>query len=528
MKYLSYFLYTIIFIIIWGLRPPISSDSLHGVLGSKPNVATSINPLQVNSKHSFHNLSNGTGFFKEKSAPVFYYKTEKDLYPIMLENKHGGGSLVLYKAFYGLFGEKYGFLIWHYLSGLLILFLLTRIINKLFNKKVASICSSMAALSPFLCFLYVFFISETLCLAIFLVVIDKLLNLKNDTKEYIYIGLLLSLGLYIRVNFLWLIIAAIPFLPKDIKVIRLMVLSGFLSSLPHIFLVDWNTFFSESLNYQMETDLAGNISFFLTSLVNSPLTFNFLWSEAYQAKMLGGLSYYLSDILSSTLLIAVTFFLIYSSKVNKNKYNVKIFISMVLFVISLLLSIKMKIDYSNYFYPLFVYQILILGVVLQKKSDKPKIKYFQVLLVVGILINLTRIYGSYLDKGPVTRHNLAITQKIVDEALSSNRTSFYTFGESDVGRYEYISNGKVAPIHLVKLVASGEIKTFVDGLDKLKKGSVVIPFKDEWAGWHWNWGPFEIERIKTISKHLGIEIFNEKIFYKNGEQAVWFFSFKKI
>lgn len=521
MKYIPYLIFSILFIFIWGLRPPISSDSFYGLSNRPLKIVEELSPRTYSSGHTFDSQNNETGLIREKESPVLFYKSSKTIYTLMLENKHSGLTIVLYKLFSHLIEPGLAFIIWHYLGGLLILFLLLRVLKILYDDNYKLI-SLVVSSSPFLIFLYVFFISEVFIFAFFLLIIENILNKKKETNFYL-IGLYCALGFYVRLNFLWLALAIIPFLEFRFKSYIKVLASCLVFSIPHIFLIDWSGLLSKAEYYQMNFGFVENISFFIFAFFNSWKSFTFLWDEGYQRSLFDPFSLFSSDVISLSLLIGFLIILIKNKLYNRNKFR-KIALASFIFVASLFFTLKLQVDYTNYFYPIFIFQVLVLGEVLRTISKQR----LRIVVASLFLINSSIVYVNYFLKDVVIRHNLNVAAKVVDE-LSKRRKDLYTVGESDIGKYEYLSRGKLKPVHLAKLINSKELATIYDVLEKTGEGTIAIPYKDEWSAWYLNWGDIESERVKALAKDLQINIHNEKIIYDNvGHKAVWIFDYNGV
>lgn len=519
MKYIPYLIYTILFFTIWGLRPPISSDSFHGLSDRPLNILNSFNPKEYSSVHAFNLKNEQTGLVRDKESPVLYFKTSETIYPLMLENKHSGITIVLYKIFSKLFSPLWGFVVWHFLGGLLILFLLIRVLKKIYDKEIVQIGSLLACGSPFLIYLYAFFISEILALAVFLYILG---DLYHKRVNYIKVGALIALGLLIRVNFLWLAVALLPFIGKDFKSYLKIALSTFLFSIPHILMVDWSTFFNRVSDFQMSFGFVENITYFIFSLANSWRSFIFLWNENYQVMLLSPVKLFGFDFVGILIIVLSTYIIVKLRKAERRNLK-KYFLSLFLFSCALFFSIKVKVDYTNYFYPIFIFQILIFSELVKYSSRK----WVSYLLLGLVVLNSSMVFHFYLRNDVVTRHNAKVALEVIKE-VKHRDGQLYTIGESDIGKYEYLSSSKVRPIHLSKTLINKEFKSFVDLLDNLESGTLAVPFQDEWSGWHWHWGRINPDYIKNMAKKFDVKIFNEKIIKKSsGEKAVWIFDFKK-
>jgi hypothetical protein len=517
-KFLPYLIYTIIFITIWGLRPPISSDSFHGLSDRPLNIVKSLKPLKYQSEHSFNEKNQKLGLIRQDSSPVLFYKTQKTIYPLMLENKHSGLTILPYKFMSMMFSSKVTFFIWHFVGGLLVLYLVQRLLKKIYSEEISHLFGVILSFSPLLIFLYVFFISEILGLVFFLLILERLEN--QNKRDDIIVGVLVALGLYVRVNFLWLALAIIPFIGKRYWAYLRIAVTGLIASIPHLFLVDWTMFFKRAADYQMDFSLYNNSMYFLYSFLGSWKSFIYLWDETYQVKLLSPMRVFGTDVIASIMFVLLVVGYRKAKSYERFKKNL---ISFFIFVIALFASIKLKADYTNYFYPVVIFQILIFSdLAFQLKNKK-----FSLVIGLCFMINSVFVYFNVLSKDLVSRHNLRVTERTIEE-ISKRKLTFYTLGESDVGRYEYLSNSQTQPIHLYSLINEKKLRTLFDVLEQTESGVIATPLRDEWSSWYWNWGEMDPTRVKQVAAKLGIKISNEVFIKKaSGENAIWIFDYRK-
>lgn len=504
---------------MWINNPPIPSDSLEGIV-KEPIVIEGIN-----NKHKAHK---NFEIISRSKPPVLIIKKEDYYLPILMQDKHSGLIIGLYKVLNDLIGlPGLLFKFWHFIAGLLQIFLLSKLLSKRYQSGViATLSTIIFAVHPLTVFDYGFFITESYTLIIFLIVLN-LLQSPNKTSG-LKLGALLALGFWSRVNFIWLAFSALgEFLKLSKKKLSALIISGFLFTAPYLGIINYDRLFGEVGGvYGERFEPLQNLSHFISLFFSTEESMSFLWSNHFYRNI--GLNNGLNFLMDPLFIATISLVLLWSIfERGKSLYEFKKeALSLLLFFMAMIISLGGLSTYANYIYPIRIWSALFFSIVLLNMYQRGnRGKVFCFVLTVCLSLSTFNTYKSYTSKGPVIWHNMSITNEVLSHV--KGRKNLFVLGEGDIGKLEYLSNNKVRPKHLYYEISEGKYKTFLDLLDKKVEGSIAIPMIDEWSGWYWSWGGINSQDILDQSKYYGVEISNQAWVMKDKEKIFWIFDFKK-
>tara|TARA_R110002072_G_scaffold534_2_gene3529 strand:+ start:68399 stop:69931 length:1533 start_codon:yes stop_codon:yes gene_type:complete len=458
----KYLLFCLIFWGSWLASPFISSDSLHGVLDFKPNVVLEVKngEFQYSRKAEASSQDKKTkGFFRENTlSPTLMFNN----FPLLLSERHTAVSLWPYLLFQKIFPNGVLFVFWHFIISLAALIYFYKWAD--FPKH--SITSWLPVVSPLVIWHYGIFVTEVL---MSLLLFFTLYKMKNNKNPY-FIGLLLGLGLLIRPNYLWcfpiFLIYEYNFITK--KWIKLLP-GIFASLLCYFLLIDTGQFVKEVSLYRNKILFEPLIAEILSLFTFDPLSIHHMVKVDFDV-------YYRNINFLKMSLASLPIFIIFSYSILKFKNTRTHLYAIFSFIVLLLLSIQAEQGYSNYLFPLSFFATLFWS-----QAEGSLNKYAKFILMACIGINIGLSYNEVLTKGPVHQHSYSLVKKVLDKLDSEKKV--YTLGVADIGKYEYLSENKVYPIHLNRLILNKTILDFKTVLDLTKKGTLVIPKSDSWSAW---------------------------------------------
>jgi hypothetical protein len=517
-KIIIYLTYSFLFFIIWGHSPFIVTDTLEGIIK---------NPINISSIK--RNTGNHEGFtlIRNNHPPVLVAKTHNNSYPILMSNRHSGLILTPYKLLneYLKYPEKL-YIIWHFIFGLLQVFLLELFVRKKFsNSRISFISTMFFAINPLTVMSYAFFITEIVTINFYLLTLNILESKKKMRYREFTMGLLLSLGFWSRVNFVWLAATLIPTIKKlKNKEIFKICIIGFLITLPYLYIIDY-----QGLSRNMR-EIYGSSGNMLTSLFHFVSLFfmssesaSFLWNDNfYNIINSMGLKYFLGNYFLWISFCISIYWVIISDKKTK-KMILENIITLLIFLSAMIISLGRLTTYANYIYPISIWSSLFFGIICEdmlKKGNKGKI--LATFLLIPLIINIFTSYENIYKNGPVSWHDMNIAKQVMSKIKDKK---VYLLGESDIGKYDYLSNGEFRPTYLFREISDGKYKSLGDVLEKKGKGTIAIPLKDEWSGWYIVWGEIKPSEVKRLSKFYNINITNEIFINKRGRTLYWIFDF---
>lgn len=479
-KYPYLFLNILIFsILFWGswlASPLISSDSLNSILKEKPLIVESIENRKI--------------VYSKKVEPVKEYKG----IPLLLSQRHSAVSFWPYIILNKL--SKNTFVIWHYLMTVIFLSLMLIYLGNHSNH-----LANVAIFSPLLIFQYPFFISE-LFLPI-IVMASLIMSLDSERKIFSW-GILHGLGLLVRPNFLWTMpfIYLVKLKKENIEVKKIIKygIGGVIGISLYLCFIDWNEFFSEVGQFQLGLQPIALVNEVLAFIIFDPFSVSHIFSNDYLKDFLSEEFMIRLNPLSYFLLFVFFFGLIL------NKQLVKYLLGIILFLILLVMSLKTEMSYTNYLYGIL--PIIIIYWVKLLRILKDRNTFIFRMTIYSMIINFSLSYYASLFHSPVSWHSKSLTEKMIEEV--SNDRVVYTLGISDVGKYEYLSNGKVKLRHLFELVGKNQINSFYDVLEMTGEGTLILLDEDEWSLWPKKIGHFSknefVQRAKRNRFDVKIKI----------------------
>ncbi|EQC46871.1 dolichyl-phosphate-mannose-protein mannosyltransferase [Bacteriovorax sp. Seq25_V] len=426
------------------------------------------------------------------STPILTFKIVGKEFPIKFSARHGGLGLSLYKILNYVFNEN-TFAIWHALFKSLAALLFFFALRNFIGQRKSSIATMMLVIDPMFLTSYFVFITELINLTS-MMILFYIFSRKQEinSRGLFLVGALIGFNLYLRLNFLWMIVWVIPiFYTKESlrqtltkKRVSLFFIGGFLGGALFLYRLDISRLLAE-VSLVMQSWDPTHLIFYFVRLLMSPTAYNQYFLEVGSA-----LTVPIETILCMFVLLLVF------GKVNFSEMNKKILLGIFLSLLTVYFCTRAG---ENYFLYL---SFLIIPIYFFVFTNKIRIKPLVIILFLRFLVFSSAYYGS----GVLAIFDYKTNEQVWNKAAAFSGKKIVNLSDSDHGKGNYLGHN-LEIYNLNRYFYEYDNMTINLALALFgQDGVLILPERDIWGAWYQNQGIFDYQKFEEMARRDGIEI----------------------
>ncbi|MBT4790791.1 MAG: hypothetical protein HON90_04410 [Halobacteriovoraceae bacterium] len=477
----------------------------------------------------------------EKGAGESWLVIESDLPPkkiiklwghqldLFYSYRHGsffplGGLRVLFSYF----DYQTTLLMYHYLLLLLMLYLVSRYLRDKYDNQTSLIVLYLMSIDVNLLFAYRMDFTEPFSYFLFIYT----LSLMGRNKNPWVVGVLLVYNFYLRINTLWFL----PFyMLLEWKYLRIswrkLFLAGTCSLALYAFIVNPSGLFVDTLGMQKSLNPTHLLFDILNMFYNKTEYLSFYFDEQLKERVLSSIWAKLEFNFLGTLKLLTLLIIIFRKKIKIDELKPWL-VAGLLSSFFLFISLQRYRGYGMYLHYLGIVNVIWVAFVIRDLFTQYRhlrSRFCAALLVVLIVcevgLNAEVLYKFY-KKGPVAWLDFHLSEQILKKLINKEDV-IYTFGETDIKKFDVISKGEIKTESIHLDVSNHVFENIYELLAYKGKGIAVVPSYNYWTTFTQRYGVFTPGENLKLARKYDLDILNLTPYYdKNNRVKYWSFKFE--